>query len=106
MPEPPTTPLIDLAVGRAEESTHPCAASSCGSPRWRMGWRFACLWLGRRELPGSPRDYSSRRISAGSGNTVVRMGSFETPTDLTFNRGLIADPSEFARKNNAAAWLF
>jgi protein tyrosine phosphatase (PTP) superfamily phosphohydrolase (DUF442 family) len=45
-------------------------------------------------------------MNAGSGNTVAGMGSFETPTDLTFNRGLVADPSEFARDNNAAAWLF
>ena len=34
------------------------------------------------------------------------MDSFETPTDLIHNRGLIADPAAFARDNDAAAWLF
>jgi hypothetical protein len=34
------------------------------------------------------------------------MGYFESPTDLTFNRGLIADPEAFAREANAASWLF
>ena len=34
------------------------------------------------------------------------MDSFETPTDLIHNRGLIADPAAFARENDAAAWLF
>jgi hypothetical protein len=32
--------------------------------------------------------------------------SFASPTDLTFNRGLIADPEKFARDANAASWLF
>lgn len=30
----------------------------------------------------------------------------ESPTDLTFNRGLIADPVAFARDANAASWLY
>jgi hypothetical protein len=30
----------------------------------------------------------------------------ESPTDLTFNRGLIADPEAFARDANAASWLY
>lgn len=34
------------------------------------------------------------------------MGTFETPTDLIHNRGLIADPTEFARDNGAESWLF
>jgi len=34
------------------------------------------------------------------------MAEFETPTDLTFNRGLIADPGAFASGANAASWLF
>jgi hypothetical protein len=34
------------------------------------------------------------------------VAEFESPTDLTFNRGLIADPVAFARNANAAAWLF
>jgi hypothetical protein len=34
------------------------------------------------------------------------MPGFESPTDLIFNRGLIADPEAFAREANAAAWLF
>jgi hypothetical protein len=31
---------------------------------------------------------------------------FPTPTDLTHNRGLIADPAAFARQAGAASWLF
>ena len=34
------------------------------------------------------------------------MSGFETPTDLTHNRGLIADPEAFAREQGAASWLF
>lgn len=30
----------------------------------------------------------------------------ETPTDLTFNRGLIADPEALARDAAAASWLY
>jgi hypothetical protein len=30
----------------------------------------------------------------------------ESPTDLTFNRGLIADPEGFAREANASSWLY
>jgi hypothetical protein len=31
---------------------------------------------------------------------------FETPSDLTYNRGLIADPAAFAKDAGAASWLF
>jgi hypothetical protein len=31
---------------------------------------------------------------------------FETPTGLTHNRGLIADPQDLARETDAASWLF
>ena len=34
------------------------------------------------------------------------MADFETPRDLEFNRGRIADPEAFARDANAASWLF
>ena len=34
------------------------------------------------------------------------MSSFETPTDLMNNRGLIADPEAFAREKGAASWLY
>jgi len=34
------------------------------------------------------------------------MAEFEGPTDLTFNRGAIADPAQFARDADAASWLF
>jgi hypothetical protein len=34
------------------------------------------------------------------------VAEFEGPTDLSFNRGLIADPAAFARDRNAAAWLY
>ena len=32
--------------------------------------------------------------------------TFETPTDLSNNRGLIADPAELARERGAASWLY
>jgi hypothetical protein len=34
------------------------------------------------------------------------MSSFETPTDLKHNRGLIADPVSYAHDAGAASWLF
>ncbi|HEY2436801.1 MAG TPA: hypothetical protein VGH93_06440 [Solirubrobacteraceae bacterium] len=34
------------------------------------------------------------------------MAEFESPKELTFNRGLIADPERFARDANAASWLY
>src|SRR5215468_12614660 len=34
------------------------------------------------------------------------MADFETPADLTNNRGLIADPAAFAREKGAASWLY
>ena len=34
------------------------------------------------------------------------MSGFETPADITNNRGLIADPEAFAREKGAASWLF
>ena len=34
------------------------------------------------------------------------MAELQTPTDLKFNRGRIADPEAFARDANAASWLF
>ena len=34
------------------------------------------------------------------------MASFDTPTELTFNRGAIADPAGFARDAGAASWLY
>lgn len=34
------------------------------------------------------------------------MSSFETPTELINNRGLIADPEAFARERGAASWLY
>jgi hypothetical protein len=34
------------------------------------------------------------------------MVEFESPAELKFNRGLIADPDGFARDASAASWLF
>ena len=34
------------------------------------------------------------------------MTEFHSPTDLSFNRGLIADPAAFAKDANAASWLY
>ena len=34
------------------------------------------------------------------------MAGLETPTDLIFNRGPIADPEAFARDAGAASWLY
>src|SRR5215469_4036605 len=31
---------------------------------------------------------------------------FSSPTDLTHNRGLIADPAAFAKESSAASWLY
>jgi hypothetical protein len=32
--------------------------------------------------------------------------SFETPTDLMHNRGLVSDPEAFAQERHAASWLY
>src|SRR4029077_12195170 len=37
---------------------------------------------------------------------VVAVADFEGPTEMKFNRGLIADPQAFARDAQAASWLF
>jgi hypothetical protein len=34
------------------------------------------------------------------------MSEFASPTDMKFNRGLIADPEAFAHDADAASWLF
>lgn len=34
------------------------------------------------------------------------MADFQVPADLTFNRGPIADPDDFARERGAASWLY
>ena len=34
------------------------------------------------------------------------MSGFETSTDITNNRGLVADPEAFARERGAASWLY
>src|SRR4051795_12274482 len=34
------------------------------------------------------------------------MSAFETPTDLIYNRGPIADPAQFAQEHGAASWLY
>ena len=34
------------------------------------------------------------------------MAEFESPRDLTFNRGLVAAPAAFARDASAASWLY
>ena len=34
------------------------------------------------------------------------MSGFDTPSDLPFNRGPIADPEAFAREAGAASWLY
>src|SRR5262245_22489131 len=47
----------------------------------------------------------SRNSSHGT-DYALAIAEFERPTDLTFNRGLIADPNEFAREANASSWLF
>src|SRR4051794_2477942 len=37
---------------------------------------------------------------------VQEVQGFEVPTDLTYNRGMIADPTAFARESDAASWLY
>jgi hypothetical protein len=34
------------------------------------------------------------------------VSEFQSPTDLTHNRGLIADPDAFAKEAGAASWLY
>src|SRR3954469_7700677 len=34
------------------------------------------------------------------------MSGFDTPSDLSYNRGPIADPAAFASEHGAAAWLY
>jgi len=34
------------------------------------------------------------------------MGEFELPKDLQFNRGLIPDPTTYAKERGSASWLF
>jgi hypothetical protein len=34
------------------------------------------------------------------------MTAFDAPTDMIFNRGLIADPEAFAREAGAVSWLY
>jgi hypothetical protein len=34
------------------------------------------------------------------------MSEFQSPADLSHNRGLIADPAEFAKQAGAASWLY
>jgi len=34
------------------------------------------------------------------------VAEFESPTDLSFNRGLIEDPEAFASEREAASWLY
>src|SRR5436190_19497612 len=34
------------------------------------------------------------------------MAGFEAPSDMGFNRGLVADPKAFARDAGAASWLY
>jgi len=34
------------------------------------------------------------------------MTTFHTPTDLTHNRGMVADPAAFAEEAGAASWLY
>src|SRR5437660_3442160 len=36
----------------------------------------------------------------------AKVPNFEVPADLTYNRGPIADPEEFARDAGAASWLY
>lgn len=37
---------------------------------------------------------------------MLEVTDFEKPADMTFNRGLIADPEALARDAGAASWLF
>jgi hypothetical protein len=37
---------------------------------------------------------------------MQELPGFEVPTDLTYNRGLIADPAAFASEAKAASWLY
>ncbi len=48
-----------------------------------------------------------RRVPPGAAARYIPVvAEFESPTDLTFNRGLVADPEGFAREAEAASWLY
>ncbi len=57
--------------------------------------------LQRRERPSNPWQDKVRWW-----RVLVLGAGFDTPADLTHNRGLIADPVAFAREAGAASWLF
>ena len=52
------------------------------------------------EAGGGPRE------AVGVGGYPAQVPGFDGPKDLTFNRGLIADPDALARDANAESWLF
>lgn len=58
---------------------------------------------GRRQFRGPTISPPAPGLAIGYGRVVP---GFETPLDLTFNRGLIADPEAFARDAKAASWLY
>src|SRR6478735_3932676 len=57
--------------------------------------------------------YEERREGVKAVLIVIRTvrgdqmtAEFESPSDLTFNRGLVVDPEAFVRDAAAASWLF
>jgi hypothetical protein len=65
--------------------------------------------------PGSDGKTSPNPVVVASRRTLsvdpiarytARVTDFQTPIDLTYNRGLIADPAAFANDANAASWLY
>src|SRR5205807_9391397 len=56
-------------------------------------------------LPARPQRLKSRPPNT-TGRTLRSMARFDTPTDLSFNRGPIADPDAFAKERDAASWLY
>src|ERR1700735_5018225 len=62
--------------------------------------------VGRRPSTDScARPTADGRLAAAR-NGRVPMAEFQTPTDLTHNRGLVVDPAAFAKDAGAESWLF
>jgi len=65
-----------------------------------------CLLAARTWRSATTAEAGLAGADAGGQKYGDEVADFEVPADLTFNRGLIADPEGFARDADAASWLF
>jgi len=59
-----------------------------------------------KELAAVKAEFASSRIKRWFGRDWSTTARFESPSELIHNRGLIADPAQFAQEHHAASWLF